>query len=386
MGRVNRVGLEPQKIFRRFGISLRADSALRIRMRRHVVALSLLPAAAAACGCKTAVPDKPLGPAIEIAAPLGLPPVPIPADNPPTANAVALGRRLFYDKRLSQDNSLACANCHRLEMAFTDGRKLSTGVGGKTGLRNAPTILNSAYVPLLFWDGRASSLETQAASPIADPLEMNQTHDVSVGQLASDPAYRLMLKNTFGTEAITLGRVEKALASFERTLLSGDSAFDRYQYAGQKDALTAAQIRGLALFRDPHCGNCTACHTIDAKSALFTDNKFHNLGEGLDDNGTFTDPGRYRETHVDADMGAFKTPTLRNVALTAPYMHDGHLKTLKDVVDFYAGGGNSNPHLDKEIKSIHLTGQDRSDLVQFLYALTGSMPAHSGPPDKETTQ
>ncbi len=386
MGRVDRVGTQTQHIFRRFGISVHADPVVRIQIRSFLLALSVVIAALVTSGCRSSVNDKPAGTPIQIAAPPGLPPVPIPADNPATANAVALGRRLFYDKRLSQDNSLACANCHRPELAFTDGRKLSTGVGGKTGLRNAPTILNTAYVPLLFWDGRASSLETQAASPIADPLEMNQTHDVSVGQLASDPSYRLMLKNAFGTEAITMGRVEKALASFERTMLSGNSAFDRYQYGGHKDALTPAQIRGLALFSDPHRGNCTACHMIDVKSALFTDNKFHNLGEGLDDNGNFTDPGRYRETHVDADMGAFKTPTLRNVALTAPYMHDGHLKTLKDVVDFYAGGGNSNPHLDKEITSIHLTGQDRSDLVEFLNSLTGTMPADSGPPEKDTTK
>ena len=340
-------------------------------------------AISAVAGCRAKVDDTPVGPPIQIQAPLGLPPVPIPADDPPTANAVALGRKLFYDKRLSQDASLACASCHRPELAFTDGLRLSIGVGGKVGLRNAPTLLNAAYAPLLFWDGRANSLETQAAAPIADPLEMNQTHDVSVGQLASDPTYRLMLKNTFGTEAITLHRVENALASFERTLLSGDSAFDRYQYAGKKDALTPAQIRGLAIFSDPHRGNCTACHTIGPSSALFTDNKFHNLGEGVGDDGNFIDPGRYRETHVDTDMGAFKTPTLRNVALTAPYMHDGHLKTLKDVVDFYAGGGNSNAHLDKQISAIHLTGRDRSDLVDFLNALTGTMPPDVGEPQKE---
>ena len=355
------------------------------RRHQHICcSVALLLALSAVSGCKAPVGDQPLGPPIHLQAPLGLPPVPIPSDNPPSANAVALGRKLFYDKRLSQDASLACASCHRPELGFTDGRKLSVGVTGKVGLRNAPTLLNVAYVPLLFWDGRASSLENQAASPIADPLEMNQTHDVSVGQLASDPVYRLMLENTFGTEAISLGRVEKALASFERTLLSGDSAFDRYQYAGQKNALTPAQIRGLSIFSDPKRGNCTACHTIGPTSALFTDNKFHNLGEGVGDDGNFVDPGRYRETHVDADMGAFKTPTLRNVALTGPYMHDGHLKTLKDVVDFYAGGGNSNPHLDKQITAIHLTGQDRSDLVEFLNALTGNMPANVGEPEKES--
>ena len=367
-------------------IVFRAAATYWARRRRDFAPLLLLATLSAANGCKAHVSGKPLGPAIQIQAPLGLPPLPIPTADSPSANAIALGRRLFYDKRLSQDAVLACASCHQPELAFTDGRTLSVGVGGKTGLRNAPTLLNTAYVPLLFWDGRANSLETQAASPIADPLEMNQTHDVSVGQLASDETYRKMLRATFGTEAITLQRVEKSLASFERTLLSGDSAFDRYQYAGEKNALTTAQIRGLAIFADPQRGNCTVCHTIGPGSALFTDNKFHNLGEGLGDDGGFIDPGRYRETHLDQDMGAFRTPTLRNVALTAPYMHDGHLKTLKDVVDFYAGGGNSNAHLDKHIVSIHLTAQDRMDLVAFLNALTGSVPANVGPPEKETTR
>lgn len=334
-------------------------------------------------GCKSRVHNNPLGSAIQIHAPLGLPAVPIPSDDQPSLNAIALGRKLFYDKRLSKDDSLACASCHNPNLAFTDGRRVSIGVDGAIGLRNAPTLLNAAYFKSLFWDGRATSLETQAAAPIADPLEMNQTHDVSVGQLAADPIYKQMLKATFGTEDINLTRVEKALASYERTLLSGDSAFDRYKYLGQKNALFPSQIRGLAIFSDPHKGNCTACHTIGEKSSLFTDGKFHNLGEGIDDNGQFPDTGRYHLTQLDADMGAFKTPTLRNVELTAPYMHDGKLKTLKDVVDFYAGGGNSNPHLDPQIKSIHLTGQDRSDLVEFLKSLTGSMPTNVGPPAQD---
>lgn len=334
-------------------------------------------------GCKRSVGEAPLGTPIAIHPPLGLPPVPIPGDNPPTAAAIDLGRRLFYDKRLSKDNSLACASCHDPRFDFTDDLRLSKGVDGKIGLRNAPTIENAAYLPFQFWDGRAISLEQQAASPIANPLEMNQPHDVSVSKLSADPVYKAMFKKTFGSGDATIGRVEKALASFERTVLSGNSAFDRYQYGGDKGALTPAQIRGLQVFVDTHRGNCAACHSIGPKNALFTDGKFHNTGEGVGDEGAFSDVGRYHQTEVKTDTGAFKTPTLRNIANTAPYMHDGSLKTLKEVVDFYAGGGNSNPYLDTEMRSIALTGQDRVDLVEFLKSLTGEVPPNVGPPGKD---
>jgi cytochrome c peroxidase len=251
-----------------------------------------------------------------------------------------------------------------------------------TGIRNAPTIANTAYLPLQFWDGRAISLEEQAASPIANPVEMNQTHEVSVSKLSADPTYKPLFLAAFGPGGITLGRVENSLASFERTILSGNSPFDRYQFGGDKNALTPSQIRGLGIFLDPSKGNCAACHTVNKKYALFTDGKFHNIGEGVEDNDEFSDIGRYHQTKVKADKGAFKTPTLRNVANTAPYMHDGSLKTLKEVVDFYAGGGNSNPYLDKEIHAIRLSGQDRLDLVEFLRSLTGEMPQNVGPPQK----
>jgi cytochrome c peroxidase len=294
-----------------------------------------------------------------------------------------LGRELFYDTRLSADNTLACSSCHDPAKWFGDNHSFSNGVDGKVGVRNAPTVINSAYLPLQFWDGRAASLEEQAGAPIANPVEMNQTHDVSVSKLAKDRRYPPMFKAAFGTDDITIGRVEKAIASFERTLLSGNSAFDRYEYGGDKSALTPAQIRGLALFRDPHRGNCAACHTIDSKYALFTDGKFHNIGEGATDEGVFKDIGRYHETKVETDKGAFMTPSLRNVARTAPYMHDGSLQTLNEVVDFYAGGTNSNPYLDKEIHAIQLSAQDRSDLVEFLKSLNGDPPPNAGPPNKE---
>ena len=334
-------------------------------------------------GCRRPESDRPIGAVVTIQPPLGLPAIPIPADNPPTAETIALGRRLFYDNRMSKDNTVSCASCHNPKLGFADGLQISRGVRGMTGVRNAPAIVNAAYLPLQFWDGRAVSLEQQAASPIMDPVEMNQTHEVSLSKLSRDEEYSELFQQAFGTKTITLGRVENALASFERTILSGDSAFDRYEFAGDKTALTPAQVRGLEIFKDTKRGNCAVCHTIGSSYALFTDNKFHNLGEGVGDDGNLKDEGRFHQTKVEGDHGAFKTPSLRNVANTSPYMHDGHLKTLKDVVDFYAGGGNSNPFLDKEIRAIQLSGPERSDLVEFLNSLTGILPRNVGPTGKE---
>lgn len=324
---------------------------------------------------------KPIGAEVRIKAPLGLPPVPIPHDNPETAAGIALGRKLFYDPRLSRDNSVACASCHNPLLGFSDGRKHSAGIGGKIGKRNAPTVLNAAYLTTQFWDGRASTLEEQAASPIANPIEMDGGHEVCATKLDAVAEYKIAFQEAFGAGPATLSKVTNALASFERTLISGNSPFDRYEFGGDKTALSPAAIRGLAIFRDPKRGNCATCHSIGEKYALFTDDKFHNIGVGVNGEGELTDLGRYDETKKESDKGAFKTPTLRNVAKTTPYMHDGSLKTLKEVVDFYAGGGNSNPHLDKEIKEIKLSGQDRADLVAFLESLTGETPAASGPPE-----
>jgi cytochrome c peroxidase len=314
---------------------------------------------------------KPVGPAMQLPAPpLGLPPVPVPVNNPPTAKTVALGRDLFFDKRLSLNNSISCSSCHDPQRTFTDGRRHSTGVGGKTGRRNAPSVLNAAYGRMQFWDGRAKSLEEQVGGPMADSVEMNQPHEVSVSKLNADPATRARFEEAFGPGPVTIGKIEQAIASFERTLVSADSPFDRYEYGGDKSALSPAAIRGLAVFKDPKRGNCTSCHVVEGQFALFTDGLFHNIGVGVDDEGNITDIGRYGETHLPADKGSFKTPSLRDVALTAPYMHDGSLKTLKDVVDFYAGHGNSNPNLDPRIKAIKLDGRDRSDLVEFLKSLS----------------
>jgi cytochrome c peroxidase len=325
----------------------------------------------------------PVGAPIRIDAPLGLPAAPLPPDNPPTAETVALGRRLFYDKRLSADGSIACASCHSPDRGFTDGQRVAKGIGGKMGSRSAPSLLNAVYYPVEFWDGRAASLEEQAGGPMANPIEMGQPHEVSVRKLAADPSYGPLFEKGFGRGAITMDKIAKSLASFERTLVSGDSPFDRYEYGHDATAMSAAAIRGLAAFRDPVRGNCTACHLIGKNYALLTDGKFHNIGVGVDSTGELTDLGRYSETKVEADRGAFKTPTLRNVALTAPYMHDGSEKTLKQVVDYYAGGANSNPQLDPAIQRVKLSSQDRSDLVAFLEALTGDAPPDSGPPKTE---
>jgi cytochrome c peroxidase len=323
----------------------------------------------------TKATEKPIGAIVEVRTPLGLPALQTPPDNPITAETVALGRKLFHDPRLSMNDMVACSSCHNSQQGFADGRKTSLGVDGKTGTRNAPTVLNAAHAKVQFWDGRASSLEEQAAGPISNPVEMNQGHDVCVAKLESDPGYKADFQNAFGPGPITIGKVQKALASFERTLISGNSAFDRYEFGGDKAALSAAAVRGLAIFKDPKRGNCVTCHTIEKTHAVFADGKFHNLGVGVNAEGELTDLGRFDQTHIESDKGAFKTPTLRNIAQTAPYMHDGSFKTLRDVVDFYAGGGNSNEHLDKEMKPLNLTRNERDDLVAFLESLTGEAPS-----------
>lgn len=338
------------------------------------------------CGKQKNLPGeiaRPIGLPMEIKAPLGLPPLTIPSDNPPTAEAVALGRKLFFDAKLSSDNTLSCASCHNPAFHFADGQALAKGVNEQRGTRHTPTVLNAAYNSAQFWDGRAASLEQQASGPIANPKEMNLPHEVCVTKLNADESYRDEFAKVFGPGVITMEKIEKAISSFERTLLSANSPFDRYHYGGEKNALSAAAIRGLAVFTDRNRGNCVTCHTIGEKFALFTDDKFHNLGIGMNTEGELTDLGRFAQTNIEAERGAFRTPSLRNVAKTAPYMHDGSLKTLKDVVDFYLGGGNSNPQLDKEIKPLILSAQERSDLVAFLEALTGELPATVGPPGKD---
>jgi len=325
----------------------------------------------------TPVPDasaKPIGPAIELKAPLGLPPVPIPADNPPTADTVALGRKLYFDTKLSADDTIACASCHNPAKGYTDNAQFSSGVGGKLGGRNAPTVLNAAYHPLQFWDGRAPSLEAQSEGPIANPVEMNLAHVECVNLLGKNAEYNALFAKAFGPGPVTMDKIRKSIASFERTIVSGNSPFDKYQFGGAKKAMKPAAIRGLALFTNKEKTNCVTCHTIEQNFALFSDGKFHNLGVGLTAEGELKDMGRFDQTKAEADKGAFRTPTLRNIALTGPYMHDGSQKTLRQVVDFYVGGGSSNPQLDKEIKQLKLSEGERQDLVAFLESLTGEIP------------
>jgi cytochrome c peroxidase len=336
-------------------------------------------------GSKTAMrPARPIGAPLIIAAPLGLPPIPVPADNPITAETVSLGKRLYFEKALSVDKSISCATCHEPDQGFAYAVTVASGVGGKKGTRNSPTVLNSAYYTTMFWDGRQPSLEKQAEGPVQNPVEMAHTLQGAVARLRADPSYVAAFKRAFGPGPITYDKVEKAIASFERTVLSGNSPFDRWYYRGDEHAMDESAKRGFEVFRRVDKGNCASCHVFNENYALFTDNQFHNIGIGVKDEEP-TDLGRYTVTHVDADRGAFKTPSLRNVALTAPYMHDGSLKTLKDVVDFYVGGGTSSPWRDSKIKELHLTAREKADLISFMESLTGDMPK-SALPEKAVSQ
>ncbi|HYA64626.1 MAG TPA: cytochrome c peroxidase [Candidatus Sulfotelmatobacter sp.] len=341
--------------------------------------IAYLPAQSQSSGANSAV--IPVGKPVQIKAPLGLPPVPIPADNPPTEDTIALGRRLYYDPQLSVDGTISCASCHAPQFAFSDDEPTSEGVGKKHGTRHAPTVINSAYSPLQFWDGRAPSLEEQAKGPIANPVEMAHTLDGVVKRLQADSKYPALFKNAWGTEQITIEMVAKSIASFERTVIAGDSPFDRFYYGHDSRALSLEAQRGLKIFVDAKKGNCAVCHTIGKDYALFTDNKFHNLGVGADTRGNLNDVGRYAITKSEDDMGCFKTPSLRNLAHRGRYMHDGSFPTVKDALAHYIGGGNWNAHLDKEIHSLDvLTFDERDELLQFLDSLNGKLPDNIGPP------
>jgi cytochrome c peroxidase len=342
--------------------------------------------------------------------PLGLPPVPIPADNLQTPEKVALGDKLFDDKRFSSTGQVACATCHEAKKAFTDS-PLSTSQGiakaGKklTGTRNAPTVVNAAYFDTMFWDGRSSSLEDQSQHPFVNPVEMGlKDHQPILKIVRSDPEYVKAFEQVFGKKGaqVTMKEVQQAIGAFERTKVSGNSPFDRYFYGGESGALTDAQKRGFDLYVNK--GRCVSCHRIEQTQALFTDNRFHNVGVGINDiqkdvpdlAGAFlqakatlaqvdvkvlgdkrtSELGRFAVTREFEGMGAFKTPTLRNVAVTSPYMHDGSLKTLKDVVVHYNNGGVTkegnpvNDFLSGGIRPLNLTEAEIDDLVSFMEALT----------------
>ncbi len=288
----------------------------------------------------------------------------IPADNPLTAEKVELGRTLFFDKRLSQDNTIACASCHLATNAFTDGKPVSTGIRGQKGGRSAPVSFNRVFSSAQFWDGRAATLEAQSIGPFTNPIEHGfANYDVMLAKMNKIPGYRKLFKEVFGDENIKIENVGKAIASFQRTVLSGNSPADKFDQGQQAGAISESAQKGLTLFRDK--ARCTKCHS----GFNFTDEKFHNLGIGWDDNKV--DLGRYMVTSNAEELGAFKTPTLREIARSAPYMHDGRFKTLEEVVNFYNKGGVKNPHQDPLVLPLELTDQEKSDLVAFLRTLNG---------------
>jgi cytochrome c peroxidase len=294
--------------------------------------------------------------------PLGLMPIIWPPDNPYSAQKAYLGRLLYFDTRLSADGTVSCGTCHLPKLAFTDGLPFSAGIKGRTGARNAPTVLNRAYSLAQFWDGRSLTLEDQVLGPLSNPVEMGNTHMAVITTLKSIPGYRSLFNRVFGSEDIRVDRVAKAIATFERTIQSGNAPYDRYK-AGNKNAMTLQQIHGMDLFINK--AKCDKCH----EGINFTSNSYANLGIGMDK--PKPDLGRYMVTKDPKDWGAFKTPTLREVEHTAPYMHDGSLKTLDEVVDFYDKGGRANKNLDERMKKLNLTAVEKKDLVEFLKALSG---------------
>ena len=304
-----------------------------------------------------------VGQQFRLPTPLGLDEYfPVPEDNPLTPQKIELGRQLFFDKLLSSDRTVACASCHKPQLAFSNDAALSIGVANRQGARNTPAIINRAYGKSFFWDGRAQSIEEQVLEPIQNPVEMNLTPDELVARLKADANYGKAFQQIF-PDGITAVNVARSLATFVRTLRSGNSLFDKYQN-GDQEALSPEARRGLELFRGK--ANCVACHV----GPNFTDEQFHNTGVAWRD-GRFVDDGRYAVSKQQSDRGAFKTPTLREVARTAPYMHDGSIRQVEDVIEYYNRGGNANPHLDPEIHPLHLTTEDKRALVVFLKALNG---------------
>lgn len=324
----------------------------------------------------------------------------IPEDNPLTRAKIELGRQLYFDPRLSSDGTISCASCHSPAAGYGAHTQFGVGVRGQMGNRNSPTSFNRILSKAQFWDGRANSLEAQAVGPIANPIEMGNTHEAVVKFVSANEGYRIQFEKVFGG-APKIDHVGKAIAAFERTLITGSSPYDFYEPLRKFEEARAEDLEDLEAFKkdDPEAysqyvelkkkseahpmsesakrgrdlffstkSNCSACHV----GANFTDELYHNLGVGMD--AKEPDLGRYAQTKVDKDKGAFKTPTLRNIELNAPYMHDGSQKTLEEVVEWYAKGGHPNPYLSDKIKKLELTEQDKPDLVAFMKALTGPLP------------
>jgi cytochrome c peroxidase len=337
----------------------------------------------------------------------------IPLDNPMTPAKVSLGKKLYFDKRLSADGTVSCASCHDPANAFTDHSALAIGVSSKAGTRNAPTILNAMFINRLFWDGRVGSLEEQAKQPMTNPFEMGMGgEEAVVVRLSAIPEYRRSFQRVFRREGITIDTIVKAIAAYERTQLSANSPFDRF-ISGDTNAITEAQKRGWQLFKGK--AKCIECHSFSGASPFFTDFKFHNTGiattgmnfeqlsglarsiaeteiigsiesikaannpptsvrqdasPSLAHTRGFTELGRYLVTKEPKDIASFKTPTLRDIELTTPYMHNGSEKTLIDVVRFYNRGGNANANQDERLRPLNLSDEEINDLVEFMRALT----------------
>lgn len=316
-----------------------------------------------------ALAPRPTGPLADI--PLGLPrSVPAPEYRPATPEMVELGRVLFFDTDLSSDGTVSCGTCHVPQKGFANGERVGTGIKGLTTKRNVPTMLNVAFRPLLRWDGYASTIENFVKYPISGHNEMNLHYlDALLDRFNNDPSYVRRFRHVFGARPIEFPHVEQALAAYLRTLLSGNSAFDRYWFAGEENALDADQKRGLSLFLGR--ARCGVCHTIRRDRALFSDFAYHNLGVGWDaGQEIYRDLGLGGISTNDF-AGLFQTPSLRDVARTAPYMHDGSLRTLTDVVDFYNNGAISSPGRDPLIQPLRLSKRDRDALVAFLQSLNG---------------
>lgn len=316
--------------------------------------------------------------------------------NPLTRAKIELGRQLYFDTRLSKDNTVSCASCHAPDAGYTAHTKTGVGINGQTGDRNSPVSYNRILSDVQFWDGRAPSLEEQAKGPIQNPIEMGNTHEAVVKLLQANEVYRLQFEKIFGK--VDIEAVAQAIASFERAIVSGPSPFDFYDKLQPFAALDLADLKTddpkafadyerLKKLADAHpmsesaqrghklfFGNkasCTACHV----GPNLSDEKYHNLGVGMD--AAKPDLGRFNQTKDAKDTGAFKTPTIRNVALSAPYMHDGSHATLEDVVAWYDKGGlggEKNPHLSDKIKKLSLTDEEKKDLVEFMKACTGELP------------
>lgn len=339
-----------------------------IRVRALVPCL-LAVAALQACRKDEALPME-ADDAFTLDLPPGAPMPPIPAENALTATRVALGKALFFDERLSLGRGVSCASCHHPDKAFSDTVALSTGVNGGVGFRNAPSLANVAYHPAYFRDGGVPTLELQVLAPIQDPVEMDADINVVTAQLAGVEPYRTWSREAYGRD-LDAFVITRAIACYERTLISGWSRFDRFRYGNEPSALTPEELQGWAVFSGAEA-DCIACHD----GFDLSDHSYQNIGLSLDHS---ADPGRERITLRPEDRGKFKTPTLRNIARTAPYMHDGSMGTLEQVIDHFAGGGVADPNKSPLVHSFSLSSADRQALIAFLHALTDERPLDQVP-------